>query len=479
MNTLAVDQGTSSTKALVVAHDGSILSCVDAAVRPIATHDGGVEQDPEALWLSVLEAGAAAVAQAGVPIGVVGLANQGETVLAWDPATGSPLTPAISWQDRRAVSVTRRMAADADGLRELTGLPLDPYFAAPKMAWIRENLTRDGVVTTSDAWLIHRLTGRFATDATTASRTMLLDLDTVTWSSAAVELFGLGSEQLPEVVPCGGVIGETTSFGPSVPLAGLATDQQAALFGDGCHIRGAAKCTYGTGAFLLANAGDVPTRSGSGLATSVAWQLEGKADYCLDGQVFTAGAAVRWLQDLGLITGPADLDALGDSVASSEGVHFVPGLAGLAAPFWRPDARGAFTGLSLATSRGHLVRAFIDGIAASIAWLVRAAEADLGQPLGRLIADGGLTASRCLMQAQANLAQVPIDVFATPHATALGVAAMARVGVGERRQALQMTTGWTPAATYEPRITADEAAERLDGWRSAAQATLQGTGAHQ
>lgn len=476
MNTLAIDQGTSSTKALVVANDGSVLACVEAEVKPVAAPDGGVEQNPEELWQSVVEAGRAALAAARVPVGAIGLANQGETVLAWDPATGRPLTPAISWQDRRSASVTNRMTDQGEELRALTGLPLDPYFAAPKMTWIREQLTREGVVTTSDAWLIHRLTGRYATDATTASRTMLLDLDSMTWSARAIDAFDLGRERLPEILACDAVVGDTTAFGPALPLSGLAVDQQAALFGDGCHVRGAAKCTYGTGAFLLANAGVTGLRSGSGLASSVAWRLDGAAAYCLDGQVYTAGAAVRWLQEVGLIDRAADLDAIGSQATTTDGVLFVPGLAGLAAPFWRPRARGSFMGLSLATTRAHLVRAFLEGIAASIAWLVRAAEEDLGQPLERLAADGGLTASSVLMQLQSDLAQVPIDVYPTPHATAVGVAAMARMGMGQREQASRMTTGWVPAARYEPQVSADEADERLERWRVAALATIEGTG---
>ena len=461
---------------MVVGDDGSILSCVEIPVHATLSPDGGVEQDPEELWRSILEAGRSALAAARVPVSVVGLANQGETVLAWDLETSRPLSTAISWQDRRSVSVTARLTDEARELEALTGLPLDPYFAAPKMVWLREHATVDGVVTTSDAWLIHRLTGRFMTDVTTASRTMLLDLDARAWSPRAVGLFGLASESMPEIGRCDEVVGETQVFGPRLPLAGLAVDQQAALFADGCLTQGAAKCTYGTGAFLLANTGSKPVRSRSGLASSVAWDLGGDSTYCLDGQVYTAGSAINWLQEVGLIAGADELDALTSSSTREDGPLFVPGLVGLAAPFWRPEARGAFLGLSLSTSRADLVKAVLDGIAASIAWLVRAVEADIGLPLARLTVDGGLTRSRSLMQAQADLAQVAIDVYPTPHATAIGVAAMARLAMGDRDGAMQMNSGWTPAAIYEPRMSRDAATERLTRWRAGVLASLTGEG---
>ncbi len=478
MNVLAIDQGTSSTKALVVAPGGEILAEAEAPVHPRATADGGVEQDPEELWSSVLEAGTAALRRAAVPVEAVGLANQGETVLAWDPGSGLPLTAAISWQDRRAVDVTERLAGRADELQAITGLPLDPYFAAPKMAWLRGRGHREGVVTTTDSWLLHRLSGTYVTDAATASRTMLLDLDRTVWSKAACGAFGLDPGSLPEVRPCAGVIGETKAFGSPLPLAGLAVDQQAALFAESCLAPGDAKCTYGTGAFLLTTVGTSPRRSTSGLVACVAWRLGGETTYCLDGQVYTAGAAVSWLAELGLIGGPAELDVVGGRASSAEGAAFVPGLAGLAAPFWRPTARGAFVGLSLATGRAQLVRAVIEGLAAAVAFLARAAAEDLGRPLGRLRVDGGLTRSRLLMQAQADLLQTPVEVYPSPNATALGVAALARLGVGDATDAIEVTAGWAPSATYEPSISADKAASRLDAWRRAAEATiaLQGRG---
>jgi glycerol kinase len=468
VNVLAIDQGTSSTKALVVSPAGAVLAEAELPVCSRATADGGVEQDPEELWQSVLGAGRQATARAGVPIAALGLANQGETVLAWERATGRALSSAISWQDRRALSVCDALRAHEKSLQTLTGLPLDPYFAAPKMRWLREHVTRDGVCTTTDAWLLHRLCGAYVTDAATASRTLLLDLDAVSWSAAAAAHFGIDPNALPAIAPCAGAVGETTAFGGRLPVAGIAVDQQAALFAEGCINPGETKCTYGTGAFLLATVGPRARRSTAGLVACVAWQLGDATTYCLDGQVYTVGAAVSWLQEIGLIGAPHDLDQLGGAAPDAGQVVFVPGLAGLAAPFWRPAARGVFTGLALATSRQQMVRAVVDGIAAQVAWLARAAAADLGGPLQRLRADGGLTRSRLLMQVQADLLQAPVEVYPSPHATALGVAAFARLGIG----AAGDPSAWQPAAVYEPQISADEAESRLQRWRRVAEATM-------
>jgi len=421
-----------------------------------------VEADPEELFGSVVAAGRQALAAAGgAGADAVALANQGETVLAWDRRTGRPLSPAIVWQDRRSGGVCARLADRSAELAAITGLPLDPYFAAPKMTWLRENLTAEGTVTTTDSWLLARLGARYVTDAATASRTLLLDLDRTAWSETACVAFGLDPAALPEVTDCAGVVGETTAFGPSLPVAGIAVDQQAALLAEGCLAAGDAKCTYGTGAFLLVTTGSQAARSEAGLSSSVAWRLDGTMTYCLDGQVYTAGSALRWLTETGLLDGPAALDATGGSVPDTGGVTFVPALAGLGAPYWAPDVRGALAGLHLGTTRGHIVRAVAEGIAASVAQLVAAAAADLGRPLTALRVDGGLTRSRLLMQAQADLLQVPVLVGRTPDATALGVAALARLGLGEAASAAEAVGTAEVERTVEPAITADQAAERM------------------
>jgi len=478
VNVLAIDQGTSATKALLVGPGAEVLGRGEVPVRTRSVGADGVEADPEELFGSVVAAGRQALAGkgggevGGAPAHAVALANQGESVLAWDRSTGTPLSPAIVWQDRRSGGVCARLADRAAELAAITGLPLDPYFAAPKMTWLRENLTADGTVTTTDTWLLRRLGAGYVTDAATASRTLLLDLDRTAWSEAACEAFGLDPAGLPAVADCAGVVGETSVFGPALPIAGIAVDQQAALLAEGCLAAGDAKCTYGTGAFLLVTTGSAAVRSGSGLSSSVAWRLGGAVTYCLDGQVYTAGSALRWLTEVGVLGSPAELDAVGGTVPDAGGVTFVPALAGLGAPHWAPDARGLLSGLHLGTSRGHLARAVAEGIAASVALLASAARADLGRPLSSLRVDGGLTRSRLLMQAQADLLQVPVLICRSADATALGVAALARIGTGDAVCAAEAAGAAEVEAIVEPSITADQAAERVSVFRAALDLTL-------
>lgn len=469
MNILALDQGTSGTKALVVHPRDGVLGSAEIAVHPRYLGDGAVEQDPRELLSSLLLAGRRAIARAGCRVDAVALANQGETVLAWDPDSGVPLSAAIVWQDRRAQSVCARLADHAGELARRTGLQLDPYFSAPKMAWLRENVTRDGVVTTSDTWLLYQLTGEFVTDAATASRSLVLDLDTVTWADDLLGWFGLDGERLPRIVAGDEVIGTTRAFGAEIPVGGLVVDQPAALVAQHCLEPGTAKCTFGTGAFLLANTGDKPARSAAGLTSSVAWSARDTTTYCLDGQVYTAASAVRWLRELGLIEEAADLDRV--AATESEGVLCVPSLAGLAAPWWEPAATATFTGLSLGSGRGHLVLALLEGIAAEVAELGRLVAQDLEQPLRRLRVDGGLTRSARLMQAQADLLQVPVDVFPSANATALGAAALARLALEPSLTLDEAVGAWQPEATYTPRWPAERAQEHLQRWRDVAEFT--------
>lgn len=463
-NVLAIDQGTSATKALVVSEDGRVLGETSAPVRPRAGDVGAVEQDPEELLQSIVDAGKGALAAAGVEVDAVGVGNQGETVLRWDRETGRPLGPALSWQDRRAVEVTRELEGQADRLTEITGLPLDPYFAGPKMSWLRR-AGNEGVITMIDAWTLQRLAGVFVTDAATASRSLLLDLGSTQWSEEACSIFGLDAAAQPEVVDCDAEIGTTDAFGSTLPITGLAVDQQAALFAESCFVSGEAKCTYGTGAFILATAGGHVPHSKSRLAACVAWRLAGDTTYCLDGQVYSAGSAVSWLQELALIDRAGDLDRLG--TARGE-VVFVPSLAGLGAPFWAPDARGGWLGLSLASRREDLIGAVVWGIAAQVASLARAMGEDMGQPLERLRVDGGLTRSRTLMQAQADLLQAPVEQYPSADATALGVGAFARLGCGAAKTPEEAVGSWQPEKVFEPHMPADEAQDRLARWEAAA-----------
>jgi glycerol kinase len=475
-NILAVDQGTSSTKALVVADGGRVLGEGNAAVHPQPGAHGAVEQDPDELLRSIVEAGRAALAAAGASVEAVGVANQGETVLRWDRDSGRTFGPALSWQDRRAATVTRELEEHGERLTELTGLPLDPYFAAPKMTWLRRRDGDGGVVTTVDAWLNQQLAGAFVTDAATASRTMLLDLERTEWSEEACALFELDPAAQPEIVDCDIEVGVTEAFGDPLPVTGLAVDQQAALFAESCFGAGEAKCTYGTGAFILATAGGDVARSRSQLAACVAWRLGGSTTYCLDGQVYTAGSVVSWLRELDLISEAADLDRV---EPGADEVVFVPSLAGLGAPFWSPHARGGWLGLSLATRRADLVRAVIWGIAAQVASLARAMGADIGRPLDRLRVDGGLTRSAALMQAQADLLQAPVELYPSPDATALGVGALARLGGGHAATPAEAIGDWAPRAVFEPQMSAAEAAERLGRWEAAALALAELARAHE
>ncbi|MEP7113812.1 MAG: FGGY family carbohydrate kinase [Ilumatobacteraceae bacterium] len=474
MTVLAIDQGTSATKALVVADDGEVLSLAEASIQVQATSDGAVELDPEDLWASVIAAGNQALTEAGHPtLSAIGLANQGETVMAWDRSSGAPSGPAIVWQDRRAEIVCDRLREHGAFLAEHTGLELDSYFVAPKLVWLREQVGHGPTITTTDAWMLHRLCGAFATDVATAGRSLLLELDTGSWSDRACEIFGIDPTSLPTVVGNAYTLGECALFGGSVPVTGTCVDQQAALYAEHCHAAGEAKCTYGTGAFMLACTGDEPTRSSNGLVGCPAWRIGDALTYCLDGQVYTVGAAVTWLIAMGIMSEPSDLDRLGGSVDGTGGVTFVPALAGLAAPYWKPQAKAAFTGMTMSTERGHLVRAAIEGIAAQVALLAQAAGRDLGAPLTRLRVDGGLTRSRVLLQTQADLLQAPVEVYPSPHATALGVAAFADLGANPSSQAELGAAAWHPDVVVEPRIGADEAAERLAAWQRVAAATME------
>jgi glycerol kinase len=469
VNILAIDQGTSSTKALLIGSGDEVLGRAEVPVRTTTVDGDGVEADPEELWQSVVSAGTQALAAARVPVHAVALANQGETVLAWDKASGRPLSRAIVWQDRRSAAICERLEPHASDLLRVTGLPLDPYFAAPKMTWLRENVTAGGVLTTTDSWLLHRLGAEYVTDAATASRTLLLDLDAVRWSDRACAAFGIAPEALPRVADCAEVVGFTTVFGDRpLPIAGIAVDQQAALYAHGCVRAGDAKCTYGTGAFLLVTTGEKAPRSSAGLSASVAWQLGGVPAYCLDGQVYTAGSALSWLTEIGILPAPADLDSVAGTVPDSGGVTFVPALAGLGAPHWAPHAKGQLAGLTISTAKGHIARAVAEGIAASVVVLAEAVAADLGRPLGSLRVDGGLSRSRVLLQAQADLLQRPVLASRTPDATALGVAALARLALGG-------PAGPPPAGVeliVHPVMTRDQAAERMTGYRHALTSTL-------
>jgi len=470
VNILAIDQGTSGTKAVVVDSDDRLLAVAEVPIRPDYRAGGIVEQDPGELIDSVFAAARRAREVAGVAIDGISLTNQGETVLAWDPDTGRALSPLIVWQDGRAQSVCTRLQAHAEDVARRTGLVLDPYFIAPKLAWIRENCTSEGVVTTSDAWILHRLTGEFVTDVSTASRSLVTDLDTVSYDPSLVELFGLTGERLPRIADNDEIIGTTGEFGGDVPVGGLIVDQQAALLAERCLQAGEAKCTFGTGAFLLANLGTTPNRSTHGLTVSGAWRVDDVTSYCSDGQVYTAASAIRWLQDVGLLAGPEEIDRIASDDA--HGTICVPALAGLAAPWWRSDASAVMQGMTLATSRADLVTAVVQGLAAQVAELGELVSADLGMPLARLRVDGGLTRSRVFMQAVADLMQINIDVYPSAHATPLGAVALARKSLDPSLSLTDAIVSWQPERSFAPQWSADRAQAFRSAWRGVVEHTV-------
>ena len=468
---LAIDQGTTGTTCLVV--DES-LRPVGRGYREITQHfprPGWVEHDPEEIWRSVEDGAREALDDAGIAaseLRAIGIANQRETTIVWERRAGRPVGPAIVWQDRRTAARCAELPAEL--VRKRTGLVPDPYFSATKLEWL---LRRCDVPQTElafgtvDAWLVWKLTGgsTHATDLTNASRTMLLDLASGEWDDELLGAFGVERSILPSVVPSSGVVAEGTLLGASVPIAGIAGDQQAALFGQGCHAAGQAKVTYGTGTFVLVNLGETTGPVGEGvLRTAVAVTPGAPRQMAAEGAVLVGGAALQWLRDgLGLIGDAAESERLAAEVESTEGVHFVPALTGLGSPQWRPDARGLITGLTRGTNRAHVVRAALEAIAHQVADVVDA----LPLRLDLLRADGGATANRFLMQFQADLLGSEVHVSAESEATALGAAALAGLGVGVWRGPAEVR-GLIPAGTsYEPRMRHDEAAALRTAWRSA------------
>jgi glycerol kinase len=468
---LAIDQGTTGTTCLVVDDD---LRAVGRGYREIEQHfprPGSVEHDPEEIWASVVSATEDALSAAGVSpaeLTAVGIANQRETTVVWDRRSGEPLGRAIVWQDRRTAGRCSELPVDL--IRERTGLVPDPYFSATKLEWILERTDRprrELAFGTVDSWLVWRLTDGavHATDVTNASRTMLFGLDTHEWDEELLALFGVERSLLPRVVPSSGVVGEARFLGATVPITGIAGDQQAALFGQGCFSAGDAKTTFGTGCFVLVNAGDACEPPPRGLLRTAAAVAPGAPpQYALEGSVLVAGAAVQWLRDgLGLISGTGEAEALATSVDSTDGVVFVPALTGLGSPHWDPDARGLVSGLTRGTTRAHLVRAALEAIAFQVADVLDAFPGEVAV----LRADGGATANAFLMQFQSDLLGCPVQVAADAEATALGAAALAGLGTGAWEGPDDVRARIRRGARYEPAMSRDEAAARRGEWSRA------------
>jgi glycerol kinase len=482
---LAIDQGTTGSTCMVVAEDGRV---VGRGYREIPQHfpaPGWVEHDPRDLLHCTLEAAREAMARAAVIPDAIGITNQRETVVLWDRTTGEPVQRAIVWQDRRTAARCAELAPETEAIAACTGLVIDPYFSATKLEWM---LARNGIAErarrgellagTVDSWLIWQLTGGrvHATDPTNASRTMLFDVGSLSWNEELCRLFSVPPCVLPEVRPSSGEFGVTTPdlLGASIPILGIAGDQQAALFGQGCWHPGEGKNTYGTGAFLLLNTGSVRSAPGGGLLTTIACGPAGEPVYALEGAIFIAGAAVQWLRDgLGVIESARETEALARGIASTDGVYFVPALVGLGAPHWEPEARGTIVGLTRGTTRAHLARAALEAMAystADVLALMRTRSGG-GAQFERLRVDGGATENDWLMQFQADVLGVPVERPDMIETTALGAAGLAGIagGVWSSARAFLATRSFT---RFEPGKDAAPARAGAQGWARAVRATL-------
>ena len=474
MSILAIDQGTTGTTCLVFDREGRIAGRAYSEFEQHFPQPGWVEHDAAEIWDVTRRVAVQAIGDAGIEgaeLDGIGITNQRETVVAWDPASGEPLHRALVWQDRRTADrcAELRAAGHEPLIRERTGLVLDPYFSATKIEWLWRNVegAERALFGTIDSWLLFKLTGRHATDHTNASRTMLFDIGRLRWDEELCALFGVGPEQLPEPLPSAHVYGTTSVFGGEVPVAGIAGDQQAALFGQACHRAGTAKNTYGTGSFVLLHTGAEAPAPVEGLLATVACGTDEAPAYALEASIFVTGAAVQWLRDgLGVIERAKESEALAASLDSNDGVYFVPALTGLGSPHWDPYARGTIVGLTRGSGRAHLARAALEAIAYQTADAVRAQEAASGERLAALKADGGAVANRWLMQFQADVLGAEVVVPEIAETTALGAAYLAGIATG-RWTLEQVGEMWREAARYEPAMGGDEREQLLEGWRRA------------
>jgi glycerol kinase len=471
---LAIDQGTTGTTCLVFDRDGRIAGRGYSEFQQHFPKPGWVEHDAAEIWEVTRRIAEQAIVDAGIQgadLDAIGIANQRETVVAWDPQTGEPIHRALVWQDRRTAARCDelRAAGHEPLVRERTGLVIDPYFSGTKIEWLRRNVeaARGAAFGTIDSWLVFKLTGRHVTDYSNASRTMLFDIHELRWDPELCALLGVDPSGLPEPVPSAHVYGRTGVFGGDVPVAGIAGDQQAALFGQACQRAGMAKNTYGTGSFVLLNTGGEAAEPGKGLLTTVAWSLGEETDYALEAAVFISGAAVQWLRDgLGIIGSAPESEGLAASLDSNDGVYFVPALTGLGSPHWDPYARGTIVGLTRGSGRAHLARAALEAIAYQTVDAVRAQEAAAGERLEVLKADGGAVQNRWLMQFQADVLGAPVVVPEISETTALGAAYLAGIATGVW-DAEEVAAMWREAARYEPRMGQDERRALLADWRRA------------
>jgi len=486
---LALDQGTTSSRAILFDRNGTIKSVAQKEFPQIFPRPGWVEHNPHDIWSSQAGVAAEAITNAGVSardVAAIGITNQRETTIVWDRRTGAPICNAIVWQDRRTSKICDALKKKRlDRLiAKKTGLVIDSYFSAPKLQWILENVpgarakARRGELAfgTVDTWLIWNLTGgaKHVTDASNASRTMLMNIHTGDWDEELLTIFGAPRNMLPEICSSSEVYGQSQLFSDKIPISGIAGDQQAALFGQACATPGMAKNTYGTGCFMLMHTGTKAVPSKNKLLTTVAWKLGYKIEYALEGSIFIAGAVVQWLRDgLGIIKTSAEIEALASQAQDSGGVYLVPAFAGLGAPHWNQDARGLICGLSRGTTSAHLARAALEGIALQVVDVLGAMEADTGIRLKELRVDGGASMNNLLLQIQANLLNRPVVRPKISETTALGAAYLAGLGVGFWKDKAELSKHWQRDRVFKPEINTPARRALLEGWTAALNRTIQ------
>ncbi len=482
---LALDQGTTSSRALLFDHAGTIRAVAQREFTQHFPRPGWVEHDPNEIWATQAGVAAEAVTSAGITaeaIAAIGITNQRETTIVWDRRTGAPIYNAIVWQDRRTAGHCDRLreAGHEPLIREKTGLVLDAYFSGTKIRWMLDNVEGARAAATAghlafgtvDSWLVWKMTGgeKHITDVTNASRTLLYNIHTGAWDDELLDLFDIPRSMLPEVRSSSEVYGQTSGavFARRMPIAGIAGDQQAALFGQVCTQPGMVKNTYGTGCFMLMNTGDKPVASTNNLVTTIAWQVDGHVEYALEGSIFVAGAVVQWLRDgLGLIRSSGEVEALAASVPDNGGVYLVPAFTGLGAPHWDPYARGTIVGLTRGSTSAHIARAALESIAFQTADVIRAMESDSGIPLAELRVDGGATANNLLMQFQADVLGVPVVRPRISETTALGAAFLAGLAVGFWAEVGELADQWQVDRRFEPSMDADRVAQLTATWTKA------------
>jgi glycerol kinase len=480
---LALDQGTTSSRAVLLGHDGRVHGQAQTPFQQIFPKPGWVEHDPVEIWSSQFGVAMEALAQAGAnpeSVAAIGITNQRETTIVWDRKTGEPIYNAIVWQDRRTAGFCDRLCEQGhtESIQQKTGLVIDAYFSGSKVRWIldqvpgsRERANRGELCFgTVDSWLIWKLTegARHVTDVTNASRTMLFDIHKQDWDDELLELLGVPRAILPEVVGSSEVCAHTSGVLKGIPIAGIAGDQQAALFGQMCTQPGMVKCTYGTGSFMLLNTGERPVLSKNKLLTTIAWRVDGRTWYALEGSIFIAGAVVQWLRDeLQIIRSAEEIEALAASVPDTGGVYVVPAFSGLGAPQWDPYARGAILGLTRGSNRAHIARAALEGIAFQVADVLRAMETDSGVPVQELRVDGGAARNNLLMQMQADLLSVPVTRPSNPETTVLGATYLAGLAVGYWPDQETIAKQWQMDRQFKPNMSAGQRKERQQKWAQA------------